>query len=239
MTLMRGKKAVLCIADPPYGVDYDPSWRGEELDQTVHGEAIQGDKGFAWLTAFKIVPADVLYVWLSGKWIAKVQTGIEDYGFETRYLIIWNKDLAVMGRGDYHWKHESCLYMVRKGCTANWQGARDQKTVWDIATIHSFKRGHNSEEWGLLGHSNQKPIECMQRSIINNSARGELIYDPFLGSGTTVVAAEQEGRICYGMEIEPKYIAVTLERLSALGLEPHLVEDTQQGDSNLKSGGDD
>ena len=222
--VMGGEKASLCVTDPPYGVNYDPAWRGEDLDQTVHGEAIAGDNNFDWLAAFEHVPADVLYVWLASYWLATVQFGIEKFGFETRYLIIWNKDLAVFGRGNYHWKHEPCLYMVRKGAKMNWQGARDESTVWDIPTIHSFKNGHNSEEWGLVGHCNQKPLECMEHPIRNNSAEGETVIDLFSGSGTTLIACERLHRKCRAVEISPAYVAVAIQRwVDMTGGAPELI----------------
>ncbi len=223
--VMGGERAALCVTDPPYGVNYDPSWRGEDLDQTVHGETIAGDDGFEWIAVFEHVPADVLYVWLASNWLATVQFGIEKYGFETRYLIIWNKDLAVFGRGNYHWKHEPCLYMVRKGENMNWQGARNESTVWDIPTIHSFKNGKNSEEWGLVGHCNQKPLECMARPIRNNSAVGEVVIELFSGSGTTLIACERLSRKCRAIEISPAYVAVAIDRWATMtGGTPELID---------------
>jgi DNA modification methylase len=101
---------------------------------------------------------------------------------------------------------------VRKGDTGHWIGDRSQTTVWGIVLDKNVEGGH----------STQKPTECMARPIRNHEGD---VYDPFLGSGTTMVAAHQEGRACYGMEIEPKYVAVALERLQGLGLSPRLVQD--------------
>jgi DNA modification methylase len=99
---------------------------------------------------------------------------------------------------------------VRKGETAAWIGGRDQTTLWEINLDHNVEGGH----------STQKPLECMARPIRNHEGD---VYDPFLGSGTTLVAAEQLGRRAFGMEIEPKYVAVSLERLANLGLTPKLL----------------
>jgi len=126
--------------------------------------------------------------------------------------IIWAKSNFPIGRGDYHVRHEPCWYAVRKGQAAHRTEDRTQTTLWQI----------NLDKNVEGGHSTQKPVECMARAIRNHNFSD--VYDPFLGSGTTMVAAEQLGRICYGMEIEPKYVAVALERMAGMGLEPKLVE---------------
>ena len=107
-------------------------------------------------------------------------------------------------RGDYHWQHEPCWYAVRtKG---HWTGDRKQTTLWNIAS-----GGQDSETI----HSTQKPVECMRRPIQNNSSPGQAVYDPFLGSGTTLIAAETTGRVCLGMELEPRYVDVAVRRWQA------------------------
>jgi len=194
------------VTDPPYGVDYDPKWR-ESLDWqrvgTSSGEKIANDASLSWLIAFNNYLPKVIYVWCASWFIPVVQAFFENLSYKLKYLIIWNKDLQVIGRGSYHWKHEPCLYMVKKGESAQFIGGRDQTTVWDIPTIHSFKNGHNREEWGLVGHSNQKPVECMARPIRNHDA--PIVYDPFAGSGTTAVACENLGRQARLIEISPAY----------------------------------
>ena len=106
------------------------------------------------------------------------------------------------GRGHYHPKHEPCWYAVRKGAKGHWGGSRKESTVWNI------DKPMKSE----TGHSTQKPVECMRRPILNNSSPGQAIYDPFLGSGTTLIAAETEGRHCYGLELEPAYCDIIVKR---------------------------
>ena len=109
-----------------------------------------------------------------------------------------------MSRGDYHWQHEPCWYAVRtKG---HWTGDRKQTTLWTIAS-----GGQDSE----TTHSTQKPVECMRRPMQNNSNPGQAVYDPFLGSGTTLIAAETTGRVCLGMELEPRYVDVAVRRWQA------------------------
>src|SRR5436190_17207081 len=107
----------------------------------------------------------------------------------------------VLGRGDYHWKHEPCWYAVRKDRPSGWNGDRTQTTLWEIE--------HQVSE---TGHGTQKPIEAMLRPILNNSAPGDAVYDPFLGSGTTLIAAERAGRKCVGIEISPAYVELAIGR---------------------------
>jgi hypothetical protein len=109
-----------------------------------------------------------------------------------------------LGRGDYHWQHEPCWYAVRdKG---NWTGDRKQTTLWTIAS-----GGQDTK----TTHGTQKPVECMRRPMLNNSSLGQAVYDPFLGSGTTLIAAETTGRVCLGMELEPRYVDVAVRRWQA------------------------
>jgi DNA modification methylase len=102
-----------------------------------------------------------------------------------------------------------CWYAVRAGKTSHWQGDRTQTTVWEIANNNPFGNRQREESWG---HGTQKPVECMRRPIVNNSHSGQTVYDPFLGSGTSVIAAEMSGRICYGLELDPRYTDVVVRR---------------------------
>jgi DNA modification methylase len=102
----------------------------------------------------------------------------------------------------------NCWYAVRKSGTGHWQGARDQATVWAI--------GNNGDEDEATIHGTQKPVECMRRPILNNSAEGDGVYEPFAGSGTTVIAAETTGRICFAMELNPAYADVIVGRWQKL-----------------------
>ena len=117
------------------------------------------------------------------------------------------EDNPAPSRGHYHWQHEPCWYAVRKGASARWAGDRSQGTVWDIPSVGSGGSGE-----GATPHSTQKPLECMARPIRNHGAPGDFIYDPFLGSGTTLIACERLGRICLGMEIAPEYVDVAIRR---------------------------
>lgn len=205
--LLGSTRPLLMVTDPPYGVEYDPNWRNEasrngSLVHTIGATAIgrvANDERADWTEAWSLFAGDVAYVWHGGRHAEAVSRSLGETGFVPRAQIIWNKDRLIIGRGDYHWKHEPCWYAVRKGKRGHWSGDRTQSTVWDIA--------HRASD---TGHSTQKPVECMRRPIANHAAPE--VYDPFLGSGTTMIAAEMEGRACYGMEIAPQYVDVAVIR---------------------------
>jgi DNA modification methylase len=209
--LLNDEQPVLCVTDPPYGVEYDPEWR-DQVDLGV-GERSRGevlnDHRFDWKEAYEIYGAQVLYVWHAARLSAEFAISIERAGYEIVSQIIWAKQHFAISRGDYHWHHEPCWYAVKKGKTHNWQGSRKESTLWEIANNNSFGNREKEETWG---HGTQKPLECMARPIRNNSKKGELICDPFLGSGTTLIAAQALGRRCYGMELSPEYCQVIVNR---------------------------
>jgi len=137
-------------------------------------------------------------------------------GIEPRHELIWLKNNHVLGRVDYAYKHEPILYAWKEG---------GHKFYGDFQTsILEFPKPQASNL-----HPTTKPVELVQRLIENSSLVGQAAYDLFLGSGTTLVACEQTGRVGYGMDIEPKYVSVTLERLAGMGLEARLVDETDEG----------
>jgi DNA modification methylase len=138
---------------------------------------------------------------------------LQRIGFELRQQLIWSKTNAAMSRSAYHWQHEPCWYAVRKGKTANWQGARDQTTVWNAASPKMIMGGSSEEKFN---HPTQKPVELMRRPILNHTKRGELVFEPFLGSGTTLAAAELTDRVCCGIELDSKYVDVVVLRWQGL-----------------------
>ena len=161
--------------------------------QTRRGKVVNDDRA-DWHEAYALFPGDVAYVWLGALHGGVVAAGLAACGFQLRAQIVWGKQHFTLSRGDYHWKHETCWYAVREGKTSHWQGDRTQTTVWEIANNNPFGSSQREESWG---HGTQKPVECMRRPIINNSRPGQAIYDPFLGSGTSLIAAEMTGRICW------------------------------------------
>lgn len=209
--VMGGKKPHLLVTDQPFGVNYDPSWRDGAVDTPANGRGrstgkVQNDERADWREAWALFPGDVIYCWFASNKAPTVGAALEACGFELRYEIIWNKNNFALGRGDYHWKHEPCWYAVRKGRTSHWIGGRKQSTVWDI------EKPQKNETF----HGTQKPVECMRRPVENNSKPGDLVYEPFCGSGTTLVACEETGRTCVALEIDPIYVEVTIQRWEAV-----------------------
>lgn len=206
--LLGGEIPHLMVTDPPYGVEYDADWRNSALraDGTpIAGRAVGkvlNDDRADWREAWALFPGEVAYVWHADAFSHTVADSLVSCNFRLYALIVWGKNQMAIGRGHYHHKHEPCWYAVKKGGTGHWQGDRKQTTLWSI------DKPSKSE----TGHSTQKPIECMRIPIENNSAAGDSIYEPFSGSGTTIIAAEQTGRICYAMELNPPYVDVAVRR---------------------------
>jgi DNA modification methylase len=216
--LFDGQQApVLMITDPPYGVSLEPEWRETAglNRRTRQGGKILNDRCIDWSAAWTLFPGDVAYVWHAGIRAAAVANELERCEFEIRAQIIWVKQHFAISRGAYHWQHEPCWYAVRKGRNANWRGDRKQTTVWEVANLNPFG-GDADEENAASGHSTQKPVELMRRPILNHTRSGDACYDPFLGSGTTLIAAESIGRNCYGVEIDPRYVDVAVKRWQQL-----------------------
>lgn len=211
-----GLPPIVMVTDPPYGVEYDADWRNkakEHLDSIGHARAVgkvENDDRADWREAWELFPGDVAYVWHSALHASIVDASLAAAEFHVRAQIIWAKQSLVVSRGHYHWKHEPCWYAVRKGGTAHWQGDCKQATVWDIQNGGAF--GRKSEDDTKTVHSTQKPVACMLRPIRNHTVEGEAVYDPFLGSGTTVIAAHQAERVAYGLELNPAYVDVIVER---------------------------
>jgi DNA modification methylase len=143
-------------------------------------------------------------VWHAGLFARETCGHLRDAGFAVRAQIIWRKRRPVFSRGHYHWQHEPCWYVVRKGRTATWSGDRRQRTVWDIAVDPVLDVPTK--------HSTQKPVECMLRAMRNHGRRGSWVYDPFVGSGSSIIAAELCGRSCLAMELSREYCRVAIDR---------------------------
>ncbi|CAJ5554312.1 DNA methylase N-4/N-6 domain-containing protein [Burkholderia pseudomallei] len=210
---LGGVRPHLMVTDPPYGVEYDAKWR-ERYDQFKRHAVgkVENDDRADWREAWELFPGDIAYVWHGGLHSATVQASLEAAGFAMRAQVIWAKQHFVFSRGDYHWQHEPCWYAVRKGKTGHWSGDRKQTTVWEIAN-HNPMGGARDDT--TSGHGTQKPVECMRRPIENNSSPGQAIYEPFSGSGTTIIAAEMTGRCCHAIELNPAYVDVAITRWQA------------------------
>ena len=202
--VLAGVTPLLMVTDPPYGVEYDPSWRNKALGQatTRTGKVLNDDKA-DWREVWALFPGDVAYVWHGALHATTVADSLIACGFNIRSQIIWAKDRLILSRGDYHWQHEPCWYAVRAKGKGHWAGDRKQTTLWHIS--------HRDQDAETV-HGTQKPVECMRRPILNNSSPGQAIYEPFMGSGTTLIAAETTGRTCLGIELNPVYVDVAVER---------------------------
>lgn len=206
--LLGSVRPHLMITDPPYGVAYDPAWRNAVgAAKTRRTGKVLNDHRADWREAWALFPGDVAYVWHGALHATTVAESLVACGFAIRSQIIWAKERLVLSRGDYHWQHEPCWYAVREKATGHWTGDRKQTTVWNIAS---------RDQDAATIHGTQKPVECMRRPMVNNSSPGQVVYEPFSGSGTSIIAAETCGRLCFAMELDPAYVDVAVLRWQAL-----------------------
>ena len=214
----------LMVTDPPYGVNYDPDRRARGMKdgaQRAMGK-VQNDDRADWTEAWALFPGSVAYVWHGMKTAFEVERSLRDSDFEVRSQIVWKKTRPALSPANinpktagYNPQHECAFYAVKKGGRVTWAGDRAQSTVWDI--------DHSKSE---TGHATQKPVEAMKRPIENNSSPGQAVYEPFSGSGTTIIACEMTGRACHAIEIEPAYVDVAILRWQTFtGLHAHLESD--------------
>jgi DNA modification methylase len=195
----------LMVTDPPYGVEYDPAWRHRRgFNSSAKRNKIRNDEVADWTPAWNLFPGEIAYVWHGALRSTIVAESLFKAGFTIRAQIIWAKERLVMSQGDYHWQHEPCWYAVRK--TGNWTGDRKQTTLWNITSA-----GQDTE----TEHATQKPVECMRRPMLNNSRPGQAVYEPFLGSGTTLIAAQSCDRVCVALEIAPLFVDLSIRRWQA------------------------
>ena len=222
--LLGERKPMLMVTDPPYGIELDSEWRDRAglngcgpaeasyMKQRTEGHTettISGDTRADWSEAFELVPSlQVAYVWHASKFTREVLDGLLRIGFLHHQQIIWNKGRTVLTRTHYWFQHEPCWYVRKKN--APWFGkAGENSTIWDSPSPKFIMGGSDEEKFD---HPTQKPVDLMRRPILNHTKRGELVYEPFLGSGTTLAAAELTERVCYGMELDPKYVDVVVQR---------------------------
>ena len=223
-TLLGDRKPLLMVTDPPYGIELDSEWR-DRAGLNGHGPAepsymkrrteghtettISGDIRADWSEAFALVPSlEAAYVWHASKFTREVLDGLLRIGFVHHQQIIWDKERAVLTRTHYWFQHEPCWYVRKKN--APWYGKPGENpTIWKSPSP-KFVMGGSDEQ--KFDHPTQKPVVLMRKPILNHTLRGELVYDPFLGSGTTLAAAELTGRVCCGLEIDPRYVDVVLKR---------------------------
>ena len=202
--LMDGKKADMVFTDPPYGVSYDGGHANNK-----RREKLKGDENVA---LYEPASKRAIEFSKSGAAFYLFHAGVKGFqaaaaavaaGWEIRSELIWNKQMAQFGAigAQYKQKHEPFYYCFQKGHAPQWFGAKNETTVWDC------NRSSKNEF-----HPTQKPVELVTRALVNSSKEDDIVLDLFLGSGSTLIAAEKTGRICYGMEIEPKYTDVIIQR---------------------------
>ncbi len=217
---LAGVRPHLMVTDPPYGVNYDPDWRNRAgLGQTQRTGRVENDDRADWREAWALFPGDVAYVWHGALHATTVAESLIATGFDIRAQIIWAKERLVLGRGHYHWQHEPAWYAVRSGSPGHWSGDRKQTTLWSIPS-----RDQDAETI----HGTQKPVACMRRPMENNSSPGQAVYEPFCGSGTTIIAAEMSGRCCHAIELSPAYVDVAVRRWQAFTGEKAVLATTGQ-----------
>ena len=216
--VLDGVTPHLMVTDPPYGVSYDPDWRNRAgAAETKRTGKVLNDDRANWREAWALFPGDVAYVWHGALHAGEVADSLSATGFDIRAQIIWAKERLVLSRGHYHWQHEPCWYAVRDKGTGHWAGDRKQTTLWTIPS---------GDQDAATVHGTQKPVECMRRPLLNNASPGQAVYEPFCGSGTTLIAAETTGRICHAVELDPAYVDVAVLRWQAfVGHEATLADD--------------
>jgi DNA modification methylase len=226
--LLGERKPRLMVTDPPYGIELDSEWR-DRAGLNGHGPAepsymkkrtaghtettISNDTRADWSEAFALVPnLEVAYVWHASKFTREVLDGLLRIGFEHHQQIIWDKGRTVLTRTLYWFQHEPCWFVRKKN--APWFGkAGENSTIWSSPSPKFIMGGSDEDKYD---HPTQKPVDLMRRPILNHLRRGEIVYDPFLGSGTTLAAAELTQRACHGLELDPKYVDVVVERWQQL-----------------------
>jgi DNA methylase/ParB-like nuclease domain len=226
--VLGDRQPFLMVTDPPYGIELDSEWRDRaglnacgpaEASYMKHRTAghthttISSDNRADWSDAFALVPSlEVAYVFHASKFTREVLDGLLRIGFLHHQQIIWNKGRTVLTRTHYWFQHEPCWYVRKKN--APWFGkAGENSTIWDSPSPKFIMGGSDEAKFD---HPTQKPVELMRRPILNHTKRGQLVYEPFLGSGTTLAAAELTGRVCYGVELDPKYVDVIVQRWQTL-----------------------
>jgi len=222
--VMGGERAALIWTDPPYGVKY-----GDKLEsanpmgyrvRTIENDDLPADQLEEFIrSALKLAaefsdPGSAIYVACpAGTPLPALISSFAGSGFEYHWGLVWLKDQLVLSRADYHFRHENILYGWKPDGAHYFTDDRTQDSVFVV------DRPKRSEE-----HPTMKPVELVERMVTNSSRKDSVVYDPFLGSGTTLVACERLNRVGRGIEISPGYVAVSLQRLADMGLEPKLLD---------------
>lgn len=245
-TLMGGVSADMVFTDPPYNVNY--KGHGEKTSRTIENDNMAEAAFDIFLVAFFKSAADAVkagsgwYIFHSSSTQDQFKAALEEAGLAVRAQLIWNKPTAALGWGDYRWKHEPFFYAGKKDSKLTFYGDRTHSTVIDLhksdkallewakrekrleaegrTTIWTMKRDHS----GDYDHPTQKPVELITYAIVNSTKEGDVILDGFLGSGSTLIAAEKTGRTCYGVELDPTFADVIVQRFCDYTGQPEVLK---------------
>jgi DNA modification methylase len=218
--LMGDSRARLCHTDPPYGVNYDRGNRpvatkaqnSSSATESIRNDNLTPKRYEVWfgkvIKAFAeaMTPGTPFYIWNSHRNFGLMHDLLTRHRFKISCVLTWAKESFAPGFGDYNEQTEFCLYGWKGGARHNWYGPKNESTLWRI----------RRDRTDLYRHPTQKALELAERAIRNSSRRGDIVFDPFLGSGTTLIAAARLGRTCFGMEIEPRYCDCIVRRYIAL-----------------------
>jgi DNA modification methylase len=202
--LMNGDKADLVFSDPPYCVGYVG---GTDEKLTIQNDDMSEDEYIAFMDAFfarfreAVKESASLYICHASAWQLETELALRRAGFEVRNPVIWVKNCGAFGFARYKFQHEPIFYCHVEGQSDKWYGDLTQTTVW-----HEKKPAANRL------HPTMKPVEIVQRAVVNSSKRGDIVLDLVMGSGTKLIAAQTLERRCYGMELDPRYADVVILR---------------------------
>lgn len=200
--LMNGESADLLVTDPPYNVDYEGGTGMKIQNDSMSDEKFRSFLKDAFTNAINSMKAGAaFYIWHADSEGFNFRTACKEVGLQIRQCLIWQKNSMVMGRQDYQWKHEPCLYGWKEGAGHKWNADRRQTTILE------FDRPTKSDL-----HPTMKPVNLISYQVRNSSEQGDLVLDLFGGSGSTLMACEQLGRTCYTMEYDPRYADVIVKR---------------------------
>ena len=229
--LMGEEKANMVNTDPPYGVAY----KSDKFDDIANDDLTEANLKAFLVQNFKLLhrfttedPA--LYVYHASRTQIDFEEALKETGFRVKQLIIWVKNMFAFGRSDYHWKHEPLFYAVKEEKNCQWHGDRTGTTVWrDKIDLDNMTRedlidlidevNTRSTTWEVskdatstYQHPTQKPVELAERAARNSSRPGDIVLEPFSGSGSTLIGCITSGRRCFAIEFEPKYVQVAAQR---------------------------
>ena len=210
--LMNGEKADMVFTDPPYGVNYEGGHNKKKREGILADELSGSDLSTLFedsINAACIYTHDhaAFYIWYSNIKSTETFVGLSKTLISVRSVIAWYKVKSGLGAfmSQYIPNYEPCIYAFKKGKSPQWFGASDEKTVWELKKDLKNKF-----------HPTQKPIELSEKALKNSSKKNQIVYDAFLGGGSTMIAAHQLKRKCYGMELDPKYCQVIIDRMKKL-----------------------